>query len=97
MKRRTKALDISPAVKRAVYERDNGCCIICGKQGLPNAHYIARSHGGLGIEQNIVTLCADCHRRYDQTIERKSLRPIIANYLRSQYPGFNPANLIYHK
>ena len=32
---------------------------------MPNAHYISRAHGGLGIEENIVTLCLDCHNNYD--------------------------------
>lgn len=31
---------------------------MCGSSyAMPNAHYIARAQGGLGIEENIVTLC----------------------------------------
>lgn len=97
MKKRTKALAISREVKQRVYDRDGGCCILCGKRGAPNAHYISRAHGGLGIEENIVTLCHTCHRRYDQTTERLSLGRIIADYLRERCPGWDPTNLVYRK
>lgn len=41
--KRSKACDISPATKKIVYARDNGRCIICGKRGNPNSHFIKRS------------------------------------------------------
>ena len=64
--RRSKATDISHKVKNKVWERDNHCCILCGNpNAMPNAHYISRANGGLGIEQNIVTLCQNCHNKYD--------------------------------
>lgn len=95
--RRTKALEIPRKVKIAVYERDNGCCIWCGKQGQPNAHYIARSQGGLGIEENILTLCWDCHRKYDQTTARPRMRDFFKGYLKSIYPEWDENKLIYKK
>lgn len=95
--RRTKALEIPRSVKDRVYERDGGCCVLCGKPGNPEAHYISRAHGGLGIEQNILTLCRGCHRRYDQTIEREALGEVLADYLRSKYPNWTPTDLIYRK
>ena len=61
MRRRTKALQIPPAVKRAVHDRDGGLCILCGRPGDPVAHYISRAQGGLGIAENVVTLCGGCH------------------------------------
>lgn len=63
--KRSKACDIPGKVKETVFERDKGCCIVCGRPGFPNAHYLSRARGGLGIEQNIVTLCPDCHFEYD--------------------------------
>ena len=66
MNERTKACAISKATKDAVYKRDRGQCVLCGKPGLPEAHYIPRSKGGLGIEQNIVTLCRPCHDLMDK-------------------------------
>ena len=41
--KRTKALSITPKVKKTVYERDGGRCVLCGSpHGLPEAHYIPR-------------------------------------------------------
>lgn len=98
MNRRTRALSISPRVKRAVYERDGHCCVLCGSPyGLPEAHYISRAHSGLGIEQNIVTLCRDCHRRYDQSSERAEIRAELREYLKKQYPDWDESKLVYDK
>jgi 5-methylcytosine-specific restriction endonuclease McrA len=94
---RTKALEIPPRVKKAVYERDGGACVWCGKQGQPNAHYIPRSHSGLGIEENILTLCWDCHLRYDQTTNREEMRTFFKTYLKSKYTNWDEKKLIYKK
>ena len=95
--KRTKALEIPPEVKKAVYERDGGACIWCAKRGEPNAHYIPRSHGGLGIEENILTLCWDCHLRYDQSINRRKMGEFFKKYLQSKYPEWDEEKLIYKK
>ena len=98
MNKRTKALSISVAVKGHVYERDKGRCILCGSPyGMPDAHYISRAHSGLGTERNIVTLCRECHRRYDQTVEREALGEEIRAYLTGCYPGWDEAALTYKK
>ena len=62
--KRSRATDIPPEVKALVYERDNKCCIICGRRGDPNMHYISRTSGGPRIEQNVVTRCLKCHTAY---------------------------------
>lgn len=97
MNRRTKALDISPRVKKIVYARDNGLCVLCGAQGAPNAHYISRGQSGLGIEQNVVTLCQTCHTAYDQSLQRETLKITIADYLRSKYVDWDNVRLTYQK
>lgn len=97
MTERTKALSISKEVKQRVYERDGGCCILCGRRGNPEAHYIPRSQGGLGIEENIVTLCRRCHHRLDQTTERADLLPLVAEYLDEHYPNFTDDKRRYHR
>lgn len=107
MKNRTKALSIPLSVKAEVAERDkvNGwpCCILCGRPAptenrlaFSNAHYIARSQGGLGIEENILTLCPECHRRYDGA-ERNELRPILRMYLMGHYDGWDEEKLKYRR
>lgn len=96
--KRTRALAISPAVKERVYERDHGRCVWCGsRRGLPNAHFIPRSRSGLGCEANILTLCPDCHRRYDETLLRGTMAEYFRRYLRSKYPDWDENQLLYHK
>lgn len=96
MNRRTKALDIPRKVKQKVLERDH-CCVWCGREGAPNAHYISRAQGGLGIEENILTLCTECHRRYDQSEDRPIMREYFREYLQSKYPDWDESKLIYRK
>lgn len=98
MHRRTKALAISKAVKDRVWERDGRCCVLCGSPyAAPEAHYISRAQGGLGVEENVVTLCRACHGRYDNSSERPYIRPRLAAYLKGKYPGWDEANLIFRK
>ena len=102
--KRSKATDISAKVKEVVWERDKGLCAVCGNghNVMPNAHYISRAKGGLGIEQNIVTLCTNltdnkCHHRYDNTVEHDEIGEIIKQYLISKYANWENVNLIYDK
>lgn len=95
--KRTKALDISPEVKEAVYERDGGRCVLCGRPGAPNAHFIPRSQSGRGIEENVVTLCIECHNRYDNGAFRAQTEAELEAYLRGLYPDWSRQKLIYRK
>lgn len=92
--KRTKATDISQEVKKKVWERDNGCCVVCGNNYnvMPNAHIVPRSKGGMGIETNIITLCTNltplqCHYKYDNGTkeERKKIDEIVCKYMKSIY------------
>ena len=107
MKDRTLALSIPPGVKKAVAARDScdghPCCVLCGRPAptanplaFSNAHYISRAQGGLGIEENILTLCWECHKAYDG-IDRNTLRPILRLYLRASYDGWSEDKLIFKK
>ncbi len=95
--KRTRALMISKAVKDKVYGRDGGRCIFCCKPGLPEAHYISRAHGGLGIEENVVTACRLCHDLMDNSSERPFMLAHAREYLKAQYPGWDESKLIYKK
>ena len=108
MKKRTKALSIPVKVKEAVARRDSfdgwPCCLLCGtpapsenQLAFSNAHFISRSHGGLGIEENILTLCWLCHQRYDNSSERSELREELRGYLKNRYPNWDEKNLIYRR
>ena len=97
--KRSKATDIPRKVKEAVLKRDGGMCVNkCGRAGIPNAHYIRRSQNGLGIEQNVVCLCIQCHHDYDNGFKREEIRNTIKKYLKSKYGGsWNEKDLIYDK
>jgi len=97
--KQAKAHAITPETKREVYERDGGICIWCGRVGLPEAHYISRSKGGLGIPQNILTLCRPCHDRYDNGSrrDRENMKYRFREYLSNIYPDWDEQNLIYRK
>ena len=106
MNKRAKACDISAKVKREVFDRDGGCCVVCGNSYnvMPNAHFLSRSHGGLGIPENIVTLCTgltpnQCHYRYDfGTKDQQTLiKAKIKAYLMNHYPDWDETKLIYRK
>ena len=98
MNRRTKALSITPAVRGHVLERDEGRCVLCGRSDrLQCAHFIGRAQSGLGIERNLVTLCADCHREYDQSAERHRIREELRVYLKGCYADWDEGTLIYDK
>ena len=104
---RSKACDIKMSVKNIVLERDEGKCVICGNtvNVKSNSHYISRAHGGLGIEENIVTMCTEftenkCHDHWENCrskVEKKRLSKIIEKHLKSKYSNWNKNKLIYKK
>jgi len=52
---------------RQVLERDHWRCQACGSmQHLQVHHQNFRSQSGGDIEQNLITLCAECHARMHQ-------------------------------
>lgn len=95
-----KATDISQKVRDAVWERDGGRCIICeSPNAAPNAHIVRRSQGGMGIPENIVTLCAECHREFDEGTgeKHKWIVRLIDEYINMQYSGWSRAKVVYDK
>jgi 5-methylcytosine-specific restriction endonuclease McrA len=64
---RREDLDVPAAVRAECYERDAGHCRVCGRHvEQPALHHIVyRSHGGLHIPSNLVTIGwlfdHDCH------------------------------------
>lgn len=97
---RTKALMITKETKMLVWERDNRQCIFCGRYvdwNFANSHFIKRSHGGLGIPENIMTNCYECHHLFDDTPMRKYMIQRAEDYLKQKYPNWNKDNLVYKK
>lgn len=106
--KRTKALEIPLEVKKAVADRDSidgwVCCVFCGKPTPPtnqlafsNAHYISRGQGGLGVEENILSLCWECHLKYDQSTDRPKMKAFFKDYLKTKYPDWDEEKLVYKK
>ena len=106
MRKDTKARDFDRKAKEAISDRDSidgwPCCVWCGLAApaplvWSNAHFISRAQGGLGIPENGLTLCPECHRRYDQSTNRNQMREYFRAYLESKYPDWNEDELIYRK
>ena len=54
--------------------------------------------GGLGIEQNIVTLCLECHYQEDYGLNTKLYEDYIETYLKGIYGAeWDKNKLIYKK
>lgn len=87
-------------VREAVLQRDSyddcPCCIYCGRPKYVQVHhYIERSRGGKGIEQNLVCLCAECHTKIhkgDYLIEE-----YVRSYLEEIYAGWDEKSLVARK
>lgn len=99
--KRTKATDITKEVRQTVALRDKGKCIYCGKYvpvACSNAHFIKRSQGGLGIPENVVTLCPECHYEEDFGQDTKLYEDYMENYLKGIYGAdWSKDKLVYKK
>lgn len=92
----SKHTKINQKVKSAVWERDEGRCIVCGNSyAMPNSHVVRRSQGGRGIPENIVTHCGECHRLYDSYDEATVSATI--EYIKRRYPGWSREGVTYRR
>ena len=86
-------------VREVVKERDSydgwPCCIWCGRPYVEVHHYIERSRGGLGIEQNLVCLCKRCHTKIHKG--DTDLQNFVREYLSEHYEGWDERTLIARK
>lgn len=97
MSKRSKLCAITPEVRQAVELRDGFRCIFCGRPGRGEAHVIGRAQGGLGIEQNIVTVCRSCHNELDNGKSTLVYKAMARDYLKQHYPFYDFETVIYHK
>jgi len=49
------------AIRRRVWGRDNGLCVLCKKPGSSVDHVVPRSQGGSHDPSNLRVLCTPCH------------------------------------
>lgn len=112
---RSRKTDISTKVRMRVYDRDDNTCIFCragyhapaedrlqGDMGYglrTVAHFIGRGRGGLGIEENLATVCVTHHQLLDNGShgERPEMMEIFEDYLRSEYPEWSREIVEYRK
>lgn len=98
MHRRTKEVAIPSSVRQAVEDRDGHCCIFCGSPNARGeAHVINRSQGGLGVEQNLVTVCPKCHSQMDNGQASKLFKEKAQNYLKAFYKDYDPKDYVFDK
>ena len=96
MHKQTKATNITPKVREAVWERDGHRCIVCGDgRAQPNSHIIRRSQGGLGVERNIVSHCLYCHVRFDNYDTYTRVKTFA--YIKAMYPDWTKEQVTYSK
>ena len=63
-KRKREDNKLYAVTRKLAYERDNGCCVICGSSwGLQCHHIVFRSQGGLSELRNLACLCMQCHNQ----------------------------------
>jgi 5-methylcytosine-specific restriction endonuclease McrA len=54
-------------LQRQVLERDGWRCQTCGSMQRLQVHHLRfRSQSGSDVEQNLITLCSNCHARIHQ-------------------------------
>lgn len=113
MHKRTKQLKYTKETALKVANRQNHECLFCKigyhlkGQNLSElefnvfdiAHFINRSQGGLGIEENLVLLCRYHHHHLDNGNKglRKEMLLIMEEYLKQCYPEWNKEKLVYRK
>lgn len=97
MKDRT---EINPEVREKVKARDSfegaHCCLYCGSQyRVEIHHFVSRGRGGMGIEQNLISLCFRCHARLHSG--EKAIHDFCGEYLQGLYPDVTERDLVYRK
>ena len=92
---------ISNRTRQKVLERDSydgaPCCIYCGSPyGIEIHHFVERSRGGMGVEENLVCLCSRCHRKLHDT-ESAEIKDFIRAYLSCRYEDWAEGKQIVRK
>lgn len=111
MHKQTKAHQFSKKVQKNIYRRDNGICIFCRENYHMHCknpmlyelkdvmHYINKSAGGVGVEENGALGCRYHHSLLDNGNKglRKEMLEVFRQYLKNCYPNWNEAALFYKK
>lgn len=107
----TKEKQFSQKTQMRIWNRDDGMCIFCRqKYHMKNRdpmlyqirdimHYIPKSAGGLGIEENGAVGCRYHHGLMDNGNKglREEMLDKMAAYLKDLYPGWDDIEKTYEK
>ena len=108
--KQTRRHDFTPLIRKRIEERDMGCIFCRMNYHMPQndyfatntfsiMHYIPRSQGGLGIEQNAAVGCIYHHNLMDNGNNDlpKEILGMMKASLKQLYPDLNEGNLTYNK
>lgn len=111
MNKSTRKLQFSAKTKKKIACRDNGECIFCSRRYHMESrdsfayeikdimHYINKSAGGLGIEENGAVGCRYHHTLLDNGNKglREEMLKIFKQHLQAHYPEWSEDKLRYKK
>lgn len=105
--KRKYACEFNSIERNKIKKRDRGQCIFCSMGyrksyecaigELQIMHYIPRSQGGLGTEQNGALGCIYHHQMMDNGLYGNEMRRMFREYLEEHYPNWNEEKLKYDK
>lgn len=112
--KRTKALKFDVATRLIIWQRERGKCFFCERDyempydpdiykfdmGIKDImHFVNKSSGGLGIEENGVLGCRYHHHLLDNGNrgKRGEMLEMLEEYLKSIYPNWSKEDLYYKK
>ena len=70
-------------MRKVVYERDNGLCVLCGAQAAEVHHIVFRSQLGTNSAINLACLCRHCHEMA-HGVQAKEVRLRLATLVNSK-------------
>lgn len=90
--------NINRSNRKLIYARDNYMCALCDSTKYLQIHHVVhRGQGGTDNEQNLITLCANCHSLAHGTdlngcgITPEDVDQACIEYLADYYaPDWNP-------
>lgn len=111
MKKNKISYNFTPAVRERIFLRDGEECLFCRLnyhmeckssmllQIADTMHFINKSQGGLGIEENGVTGCRYHHGLLDNGNKglREEMLNIMEEHLKNHYPDWDRKKLAYNK
>lgn len=105
MNKRARACSFDKRTRDRIKARDRGCifCImgyrVTDECGEPSQimHFVPRSQGGLGIEENGAWGCVYHHMLLDNSTYREEMMEMFEDYLKEWYRGWEKEKLVYRK